>query len=33
MLMPFFIVILGSLLLVTYVPWFTMVIPHALGLA
>ena len=33
MLMPFFIVILASLLLVTYVPWFTMVIPHALGLA
>ena len=33
MLMPFFIVILVCLLLVTYVPWFTMVIPNALHLA
>lgn len=33
MLMPFFIVILVSLLLVTYVPWFTMAIPNALHLA
>ncbi len=33
MLMPFFIVILVCLLLVTYVPWFTMAIPNALHLA
>ena len=33
MLMPFFIVILVSLLLITYVPWFTMAIPNALHLA
>ncbi len=32
MLLPFFIVILASLLLVTYVPWFTMAIPTALDL-
>ncbi len=32
LLLPFFIVILLSLLLVTYVPWFTMAIPSALGL-
>ena len=32
MLLPFFIVILISLLLVTYVPWFTMALPNALGL-
>ncbi len=32
MLMPFFIVILIALLLVTYVPWLTMCIPQALGL-
>ncbi len=32
MLMPFFIVILICLLLITYVPWFTMVVPQALGL-
>ena len=32
MLLPFFAVILISLLLVTYVPWFTMSIPRALGL-
>ena len=33
MLMPFFAVIIICLLLVTYVPWFTMCIPQALGLA
>ncbi len=32
MLLPFFAIILISLLLVTYVPWFTMVIPRALKL-
>lgn len=32
MLMPFFIVIMGSLLLITYVPWLTMFIPKALNL-
>ncbi len=32
MLLPFFIVILASLLLITYVPWFTMAIPTALDL-
>ncbi|MGE4276765.1 MAG: TRAP transporter large permease [Lawsonibacter sp.] len=32
MLLPFFAIILLSLLLVTYVPWVTMFIPQALGL-
>ena len=32
MLMPFFIVILVSLLLITYVPALSMFIPKALGL-
>lgn len=33
MLLPFFAVILVCLLLITYVPWLTMFIPQALGLA
>jgi TRAP-type C4-dicarboxylate transport system permease large subunit len=33
MLLPFFAVIAASLLLVTYVPWLSMSIPRALGLA
>ena len=33
MLLPFFAVILISLLLVTYVPWFAMALAKALGLA
>lgn len=32
MLLPFFIVILACLLLITYIPWFSMVIPQALKL-
>ena len=32
MLLPFFIVILICLLLITYVPWLSMFIPQALGL-
>ena len=32
MLMPFFIVILVSLLLITYIPWLSMVVPKVLGL-
>ncbi len=32
MLLPFFAVILGSLLLITYIPWFSMIIPQLLGL-
>ena len=32
MLLPFFAVILISLLLITYIPWFSMVIPQALKL-
>ena len=33
MLLPYFAVIAASLLLVTYVPWLSMAIPRALGLA
>ena len=33
MLMPFFVVILVSLLLITYIPWLSMFLPRALGLA
>ena len=32
MLLPFFAVIFAMLMLITYVPWLTMVIPQALGL-
>ena len=32
-LLPFFIVILISLLLITYIPWLSMFLPRALGLA
>ena len=33
MLLPYFAVIALALLLVTYIPWFTMALPQALGLA